>query len=29
MRVKEIDDKHDFGAGILLDVLTRPADEDD
>ncbi|WP_414753572.1 hypothetical protein [Anabaena sp. CCY 9910] len=29
MRVKEIDDKHDFGAGILLDVLTRPAEEDD
>lgn len=29
MRVKTIDDKHDFGAGILLDVLTRPAEEDD
>ncbi|MGH1392748.1 MAG: hypothetical protein ACRAVC_01750 [Trichormus sp.] len=29
LRVKEIDDKHDFGAGILLDVLTRPAEEDD
>ncbi|QLE58204.1 hypothetical protein [Nostoc sp. TCL26-01] len=28
-RVKAIDDKHDFGAGILLDVLTRPAEEDD
>jgi tetratricopeptide (TPR) repeat protein len=29
MRVKEIDSKQDFGAGILLDVLTRPAEEDD
>jgi tetratricopeptide (TPR) repeat protein len=29
IRVKEIDPKHDFGAGILLDVLTRPAEEED
>lgn len=29
LQVKEIDEKHDFGAGILLDVLTRPAEEDD
>ncbi|BAB74216.1 hypothetical protein ACN23B_12660 [Anabaena sp. FACHB-709] len=29
IRVKQVDDKHDFGAGILLDVLTRPAEEDD
>ncbi|MEH2320476.1 hypothetical protein [Nostoc sp.] len=28
-RVKQIDDKNDFGAGILLDILTRPAEEDD
>ncbi|MEA5507181.1 hypothetical protein VB735_29620 [Halotia wernerae UHCC 0503] len=28
-RVKEISDKQDFGAGILLDILTRPASEDD
>ncbi|WP_138497022.1 hypothetical protein [Nostoc sp. PA-18-2419] len=28
-RVKEIDAKHDFGAGILLDILTHPAEEDD
>ncbi|MBE9049963.1 hypothetical protein IQ243_05985 [Nostocales cyanobacterium LEGE 11386] len=28
-RVKEIDEKNDFGAGILLDILTRPPDEDD
>ncbi|MHC5733918.1 hypothetical protein [Nostoc sp.] len=28
-KVKEIDEKHDFGAGILLDILTRPAEEDD
>lgn len=27
-RVKEIDDKNDFGSGILLDILTRPAEED-
>jgi tetratricopeptide (TPR) repeat protein len=24
-KVKEIDSKNDFGAGILLDILTRPA----
>ncbi|AFZ27516.1 hypothetical protein Cylst_5505 [Cylindrospermum stagnale PCC 7417] len=28
-RVKEIDEKNDFGAGILLDILTRPPEEDD
>lgn len=28
-RVKEIDGKNDFGAGILLDILTRPPEEDD
>ncbi|MEA5583159.1 hypothetical protein VB620_17650 [Nodularia harveyana UHCC-0300] len=28
-RVTSIDKNHDFGAGILLDILTRPADEDD
>ncbi|AFY58855.1 hypothetical protein Riv7116_6527 [Rivularia sp. PCC 7116] len=28
-KVKEIDDKNDFGAGILFDVLTRPPEEDD
>jgi tetratricopeptide (TPR) repeat protein len=28
-RVKQIDEKNDFGAGILLDILTRPADDDD
>lgn len=28
-RIKGIDDKHDFGAGILLDILTRPPEEDD
>ncbi|WP_414543718.1 hypothetical protein [Nostoc sp. CCY0012] len=28
-RVKQIDEKNDFGAGILLDILTRPAEEDD
>ncbi|MCF4969823.1 hypothetical protein [Nostoc sp. CMAA1605] len=29
LRVQEIDAKHDFGARILMDVLTRPAEEDD
>ncbi|MBE9037299.1 hypothetical protein [aff. Roholtiella sp. LEGE 12411] len=29
IRVKEVDAKNDFGAGILLDILTRPAEEDD
>ena len=28
-KVKGIDDKNDFGAGILFDVLTRPPEEDD
>ncbi|MBN3958539.1 hypothetical protein [Nostoc sp. NMS8] len=28
-RVQQIDDKNDFGSGILLDILTRPAEEDD
>ncbi len=28
-KVKEIDDKNDFGAGVLFDVLTRPPEEDD
>lgn len=28
IRVKEIDKKNDFGAGILLDILTRPPEED-
>ncbi|MBE9199897.1 MULTISPECIES: hypothetical protein [unclassified Nodularia (in: cyanobacteria)] len=28
-RVKQIDENNDFGAGILLDILTRPPDEDD
>lgn len=28
-RIKGIDDKHDFGAGILLDILTRPPETDD
>jgi tetratricopeptide (TPR) repeat protein len=27
-RVKEIDEKNDFGAGILWDILTRPIEED-
>ncbi|KYC37766.1 hypothetical protein WA1_04415 [Scytonema hofmannii PCC 7110] len=27
-RVKEIDDKNEFGAGILYDILTRPKEED-
>ncbi len=27
-RVKEIDNKNDFGAGILIDILTRPPEED-
>ncbi|MBD2446961.1 hypothetical protein H6G76_07240 [Nostoc sp. FACHB-152] len=29
IRVQEIDPKNDYGAGILLDILTRPAEEDD
>ncbi|BAY20368.1 hypothetical protein NIES2100_01090 [Calothrix sp. NIES-2100] len=28
-RVKEIDQNNDFGAGILLDILTRPPEEED
>ncbi|PLZ98969.1 hypothetical protein CEN50_09155 [Fischerella thermalis CCMEE 5268] len=28
-QVKSIDGKNDFGAGILLDILTRPAEEDE
>jgi len=28
-KVKGIDEKNDFGAGILFDVLTRPPEEDD
>lgn len=28
-RIKGIDDKNDFGASILLDILTRPPEEDD
>ncbi|WP_017656040.1 hypothetical protein [Fortiea contorta] len=27
-RVKNIDNKNDFGAGILFDILTRPSEED-
>ncbi|MGM3304851.1 hypothetical protein ACSQ6I_02520 [Anabaena sp. WFMT] len=28
-RVKGIDEKNDFGSSILLDILTRPPEEDD
>ena len=28
-RIKGIDDKNDFGAGILLDILNRPPETDD
>ncbi|MFO5474322.1 MAG: hypothetical protein ACLBM2_10535, partial [Dolichospermum sp.] len=28
-RIKGFDDKNDFGAGILLDILTRPPETDD
>ena len=28
-KVKDIDEKNDFGAGILFDVLTRPPEEDE
>ncbi len=28
-RMKGINEKNDFGAGILLDILTRPSEEDD
>jgi tetratricopeptide (TPR) repeat protein len=27
-RIKGIDEKNDFGAGILLDILTRPPEDD-
>ncbi|MBF2014143.1 MAG: hypothetical protein IGS23_02785 [Rivularia sp. T60_A2020_040] len=27
-KVKQIDDKNDFGAGILVDILTRPPEDD-
>ncbi|KST70312.1 hypothetical protein [Mastigocoleus testarum] len=29
IQVKEIDDNDEFGAGVLLDILTRPPEEDD
>ena len=29
IRVKQIDENNNFGAGILWDILTRPPDEDD
>lgn len=28
-RVKEVDDKKEFGGGLILDILTRPASEDE
>ncbi len=28
-RIKGIDEKNNFGAGILLDILTRPPEDDD
>ena len=28
-QVKEIDENNEFGAGVLLDILTRPPEEDD
>jgi hypothetical protein len=28
-RIKGIDDKNDFGASILFDILTRPPEDDD
>jgi tetratricopeptide (TPR) repeat protein len=28
-RIKGIDEKNDFGAGILFDILTRPPEDDD
>ncbi|NJL80979.1 MAG: hypothetical protein HC874_07190 [Richelia sp. SL_2_1] len=28
-KVKEIDDKNDFGTGILFDILTRPPEEEE
>ena len=29
IKVKEVDDKNDFGAGILFDILTHPPEEDE
>lgn len=29
MQIKEIDENNEFGAGVLLDILTRPPEEDD
>lgn len=29
IQVKEIDENNEFGAGVLLDILTRPPEEDD
>ncbi|MEM9925597.1 MAG: hypothetical protein AAF915_17905 [Cyanobacteria bacterium P01_D01_bin.50] len=29
IKIKEIDDRNDFGAGILFDILTRPPEEDE
>ncbi|ARV57412.1 hypothetical protein BZZ01_01100 [Nostocales cyanobacterium HT-58-2] len=29
IQVKEVDNKNDFGAGILYDILTRPTEEDE
>ncbi|HLO83712.1 MAG TPA: hypothetical protein VK203_01685 [Nostocaceae cyanobacterium] len=28
-KIRDIDEKNDFGAGILLDILTRPPETDD
>ncbi|MGI8503063.1 MAG: hypothetical protein ACR2LR_18305 [Hassallia sp.] len=28
-RVKEVDEKKEFGGGLILDILTRPAEEDE
>jgi tetratricopeptide (TPR) repeat protein len=28
-RVKEVDDKKEFGGGLIFDILTRPAEEDE
>ncbi|MEB3180154.1 MAG: hypothetical protein VKL59_14130 [Nostocaceae cyanobacterium] len=28
-RVKEVDDKNEFGAALILDIITRPPDEED
>lgn len=29
IQVKEIDENNEFGAGVLLDILTKPPEEDD